>query len=310
LGFTAFFCLHVFEGLFACPLYFTSFSDIPIVEVEIEKKKHLLKIDLGATGDLFLQKRALDKIRNKEEIGTIQHANMFGRIASNNLFKIFDVQIEEYTFTNPIVSEENPEFYMQNPNSEPSDRHKRRLAYIDGRIGRGILASSDCFIDLPHATFFLNAEKQKEHLTKGFLELPLEIHDTGLMICVTTDLGTKKLVLDTGAFISFLRKPSNNSLKTDSSQSEVEHKSCELMIGDQNFGPWEFFFLENMTPLLEADGILGVDFFNKHAVYLDIHEQKIYIQRPSWRLRLLTWWNELTLRFINNPENSPQSSER
>lgn len=48
------------------------------------------------------------------------------------------------------------------------------------------------------------------------------------------------------------------------------------MIGDHDFGPTRLYLFD-MTSNMQFDGLLGRDFFENHAIYLDFKNEKIYI---------------------------------
>jgi hypothetical protein len=148
---------------------------------------------------------------------------------------------------------------------------------ISGRVGLAFLKSNDYWlIDLPNASIYairdLKAfEKATNvHLT-DLVETSLEWAHGLLVMPVQTDLGVKKLVLDTGASHTMIRcaEPGCLSLKTR-----------EFKIGECDFGERSFKGYP-LDPFFKVDGFLGRDFFQEHAIYLDLRQMKAFIARQK-----------------------------
>jgi hypothetical protein len=101
---------------------------------------------------------------------------------------------------------------------------------------------------------------------EGLVEVPPEKINPHIAISVHTDIGVKKLAVDTGAFHSVLF----------TSDFAKELKTKELVIGGRNFGSFHFY-LVNTPKKFPFDGVLGRDFLKNRQVYLDFELDRSFI---------------------------------
>ena len=104
--------------------------------------------------------------------------------------------------------------------------------------------------------------------------VPFQSGQFGIVITAETDLGTKRLVLDTGATHSALR----GVLEVAPPDELPLSKSNTLLIGNHDFGKWEFVMYPIPKEAHDIDGILGIDFFLEHSIYIDPFEQLATIE--------------------------------
>ena len=120
-------------------------------------------------------------------------------------------------------------------------------------MSRSLLCIGDTLQDLIH--LYPLTEFHKEHL---------EIDNGCLCVNIQTNEGMKRFLLDTGAERSAIKK------------SPSDPKQIKLSL--ENLGSWNFYTLNFPEGILPIDGILGIDFLKKHAVYLDFLDRTIYIE--------------------------------
>lgn len=257
------------------PIYYLSCSDSPLVKVNIEGSDYNLKIDLGTNSNFTLKSRVLDHIRDKKWEGKSRHTDIRNNQYESNKYKISPIKLGHLKIEDAIVSEEH-EFFIA-VGSKPFGSSKsdidKQLELIDGRIGCSVFNSCSCFFDFKHSLFCVSP---------GFDEIKKSINwSEGIeanfdydkeLICVEflTEQGTKRFVLDTGASRSLV----NRSSFIHANQKKLKIQKLEL--GSKNLGPWHFYCLD-ASEKLGADGILGMDFFKRFAVYIDFPNRKLFL---------------------------------
>jgi len=93
---------------------------------------------------------------------------------------------------------------------------------------------------------------------------------------VQTDFGDLILVWDTGAGVSFVRKP-----RIDQAHAEAVNQAVlteHFRLNGVDFGPLGFRVFQFSEPP-GVDGFIGMNFFAKHVVCLDFPGKRIVIQR-------------------------------
>jgi hypothetical protein len=157
-----------------------------------------------------------------------------------------------------------------------TEEMNKELADIAGRIGAETLRALDYWLlDLPNNELIAirDIEKIKNFpgfSFDGFTEVALGDIRPHIVISVDTPLGIKKLAIDTGAFCSILSPPSSEF---------VNHQILKidpLVIGETKFGVMEFYLFK-LPEQCKFDGLLGRDFLEKHAVYLDFKRNRAFI---------------------------------
>ena len=273
------------------PLKFVSYTEAPLIDVDIDGVQYQLKIDTGSTTCFTLKKRVLDQIDSKEPIGTCKAYDFRGNSYEEPEYLIPKVTIGKLYIEPGIASEENYFFLTQGSKSGPPlktlDRQtKKQLAHVDGRIGNGVFKSIVCFFDFSREHLLIAEdinEFKKEGILNGYTEVPFELHKGLVILSAMTDLGPVKLLLDSGASVSILKGVSDEPIF-------VTHKIKHLTFGACEYGSWDFRLIPFTDKISDLDGILGADFFNKHAICLDFHNQVAYIQPPKSFLETFSAW--------------------
>ena len=202
-----------------------------------------------------------------------------------------------------LAFEQSTQFLIDSvafPYPDQKERLKKRLKYIDGRIGWNIFRSWDCFFDLPRSAIFIAKDmdglrKVPQMSLNEFVQIPFDLEASGVTLSIETDIGVKKFILDTGASMCCIKK----SLIKEEDFMEVcpgkqIYTSHKFVIGGHDFGKQNFILFE-ITDLTNCDGILGIDFFMQHAICLDFHHKIAYIgpfaapKRTIYK-RFTHWW--------------------
>lgn len=257
------------------PVKFSTSAHTPHIDVEIEGVLYPLLVDTGAGGQLYLQSHTLEKL-NKTPCGTVFWTNAQGKEYEVNNYVVPMIKIQTGVLKNIQVREEPVDHLLHGgtlwASWEMTDQEK--LDEKIGSIGQGILTTTNFLFDFPHNVMYacshLSNLKREGYQVDRFLNVPFEMTATGIVLKVETDLGPKRLLLDTGATFSLLKA---SELKDQPLKEEAPglkaYPNSKSIIGGHNFGPLPFYYFESMQLFDDIDGILGMDFLRKHAFYLD-----------------------------------------
>lgn len=245
-----------------------------MVRVKIEDTEYNLELDLGSNSDLMIKPRVLDQIQDKQLGKPSVWHDIKGNEYHSPSYKIPVLKIGPLRVENATAVEES-EFLITTGNKigkSDWERIQNQLAHIDGRIGSATFHSSVVFLDLSQPLFLLEAtiEDMKTKISfEGFVEGSFDFERGLVGVNFMSESSVKKLLLDTGASISL----------ANSSLNQRKIKMNHLELNSVDLGGWDFYPLEFPEKLSWADGILGMDFFNKFAVCLDFPNKKIYLKR-------------------------------
>lgn len=268
------------EDLFVkVPVWFPMMMRVPIIKIEIEGVVLKMVVDLGAGCDLMLRKEVLDRISDKLVLSEVDYLDVLGNSYTTPLFQIPLVKIQDFEFSDLIALEEKPDFIKNGSVANKGILTAREaLRSTDGRIGLGMLCRYNILFDFPRG-FFMEV-KGIFPIGAHMVEIPFEVTECGVVFTIDTDFGRRRFILDTGASLSFV----NASLIKAGLEKEWvaginRYKCRKFIIGEKDFGCRQLCLL-NISERFENDfdGILGVDFFRDHKIYLDFNEYKAFIE--------------------------------
>ncbi len=273
------------------PVRFFPLLNIPHIKIEIENSSYSLLVDLGSGSHFDLKKSCVEKIKNKQFTGNATSYDIKGKDYSLHSFRVSKIKFPNLNICDAVLNEESIEFLATGgliwPLNTLSAKLKKKINMYctDGRIGWGVFKNFDCFFDFPRSVFFLGQDmstliNEAGCSLDGFVKIPFSIENYGIVLSLETELGTKRFLLDTGATHSALRESQVDKMKAAQFAPGRWLHTCQLMASGQDFGAWPFVLFE-FSDLFACDGILGIDFFNEHAIALDFHNQIAYFQPPG-----------------------------
>ena len=148
-------------------------------------------------------------------------------------------------------------------------------------LGLNFFADKRVVLDLPAGTLQISAGDGAAP-PAGWLAMPYERIDEGLLLHLADGKQTYRLVLDTAASISII--------KSSAAQAASRVEQCAFKLGPGR--PCRTITLslpggKSISPLLmalpdefKADGILGTDFFQQMPVLFDLQHQMLYLRPP------------------------------
>jgi hypothetical protein len=264
------------------PVSFFPFSDRPTINIEIEGKTFSLLVDLGSARPVDLQTKYVRGIKNKKAIPDAQYISLDGTLKTTPGYKVAVVRLGDHlTLHDAPIFEEGDDF-LKNVNHFPSipiwDRCIDLLhaMVIQGGLGWGLFREADCFFDFPNKVILLAKTKDVLIHEAGckideFIQVPFHLEKYGVILNLLTDQGNKTFLLDTGSTMSVIR---NTAIQSNDHSYYV---TDQLMSENHDFGSWSFWCFD-FSKFIACDGILGVDFFKAHAIYLDFHDHIAYIK--------------------------------
>lgn len=255
-----------------------------MVKAEIAGENYTLQIDTGAVESLYLLENSLQRIQNKIFKNNIKIYDFRGRFYNWKKYLVSKIRIGPLFLSECEIIEETLDFQK---NTDLSGNLKSsNVSENHGSIGWSLFKKYCTLFDFPNSSIFVaeNLEYlKKDGLFKmeNFIRVPFEIQDGLLVISIETELGPLKFILDTGASYRILKIKEREQITTRYLNSgEPYYISEKLMIGGRDFGPHSFALCK-ITDLIEADGLLGTDFFIEHSVCFDFANQLVYIEKPE-----------------------------
>ena len=236
----------------------------PRLAVKVDGIEVQLQFDLGDSTPLVLQKSVLDSIEAVPTGESTRRQGVDG-VFEVPLYKVKRVQIGSAVFTDVIARLDAPRKGYDPP---PHER---------GFLGTGLLKSYRLVINYPQRTMTLMsaAPKVSSPACQGTVVPFLPQFGGEPVTNVDTDLGPAILWWDTGAPVSVLRKTFEQ--RADSKPSGDSLTTRRLVIGDVDFGPWDFERWDVDLP--KFDGFIGFEFFARHVVCVDFPGNRLIVER-------------------------------
>lgn len=261
------------------PVNFSS-TKTPYTEIEIEKKKYYLIVDLGSDAELGIKTEVLEKIR-KTLIGKTHWSDIKGNEYESLKYQIPKLKIGKVQINNAKAHDG----YIYE-SGHIWGKERTADVEISGLIGTKLLGiSQHLLLDFNNSVFFLLRSRENlKHLRKegylleNFVEVPFEGDNHRIIFLADTSVGRKRFLLDTGASYSVI-KP---TFMTEEERETMRDNRLtitlpELVIGGSDFGEIDLYAYDFSDKFAEFDGVLGMDFCSKHVIYLDFNEKKALI---------------------------------
>lgn len=273
----------LYEGRF--PITFND-AQVPQIEVKIEGKSYWLKIDLGAFHPVCLTRDILEKIQEKNYHAQIGIIDLKGNTYFTNSYIVPEIRVRNLRLWDCEVREESPEFLTNGAIIYSPEENKETVENI-GTLGRPVFQDINLLLDFHHSMLFacrhLRDRKREGYRFDRCAVLFLEKDPKdAIIIKMTTDKGTLRLLVDTGCTKSLI-KPS--SVSGESYQPwlgdlQTWHTS-KCILGGKKFDEMDFVVFPINQELGDFDGILGMDFIKKHVLYFDFKAKTALVGRAE-----------------------------
>lgn len=260
--------------------YFSS-SQIPCLDVLIDDKIFFMKLDLGLKGDLSIANEYLDQIPEKVFTHKEVRYGFRGKKYPINIYRVPKVKIGAMSFLEPDLQDESTEFRKDAVILSSTEDATR---VISGKLGWELFYHSNLLLDIKNAKLAfcdsLASLKSHGYRTEDFIQIPLHL-ERGLIECVAdTPNGPLRCVFDTGCTMNVLNKEVEEGKSIE--QAVLDHENvieyAFFRLKESNLGPISFQCIPIKIPI-KVDAILGVEFFEKHLVFIDFSGKQIYIAK-------------------------------
>ena len=269
---------------FAFPVQFSQ-SNKPYLPIKIEDRSYLIGIDLGSKFQIMLNEKTLDQL-TKTPHGTGSWINVKGKQFTTPCYKIPQIDMGGLSFKNILAVQSDPK---ENPSiSQNSESDAPYIpcdvrANIVGNLGKRLLEKVNILFDINRSLILASNDlkklKQAGYDLKTFIKVPLNITRKSVIVNAKTDLGLLRFGLDTGATYTALRTSCLKGKACSKTILDFPAFSSNIFeIDGYNFGPQDMICFDIADAIYPIDGILGIDFFQAHVIYIDFKHQVGYIK--------------------------------
>jgi hypothetical protein len=268
----------------AIPIQFLSYFDTPYATAEIEGQKYCLSFDLGMSFPCDLKQDVLEKLK-KQYAGKKKSLDIMGNEYEDSMYFLPKVKVGKTVFKDLPTLAESGDFLLRGisePQEKPEkDEYEKKIV---GFLGLGLFFREKIpflFLDLSNSSVFMIRNilwfHEGGYDIKKMVKIPMQRKNNCLSIEVETDFGKRWFLLDTGTTLNLLHPSFAPDKDAKFSESKrIFLTSSKFQIGDKDFGS-EDFYLYSISPSFgEIDGILGMSFFRKYAVFLDLQNNVAY----------------------------------
>ncbi|MCC6127722.1 MAG: hypothetical protein IT584_00770 [Chlamydiae bacterium] len=275
------FLLKTWDDVRIIPLDFSVFPDKPLVNVTVGSKKASLLLDTGSCECLGLYTSIMNSISDKEFIRESPLLDLKGDSYPTKKFVIPSIHIESHTYEKLLAYEVTPEWAA---NAGLVCGSFKNQGPIRGNIGRPFLLKWTCLFDCPNRRLLLapTIDSLAKHIDlQRVTPVPFELHSQGILLSLSTDLGVKRFLLDTGSTGSMMKTSLvKEELMEERGRPLKGYVTSTLSYGKTELGPWSFWLYE-ICPELVLDGILGIDFFCSYLVLIDFEHSVVYLGKSE-----------------------------
>lgn len=278
-------CVFLFSLCFCLPSKIYVFpvtrgdSNTPLAQVKIENYQYPATFDLGSKLQLELTKNILSKLK-KKRIGTIETKTIKGIAHHLPTYLIPEIKIGDHIYKNITAAEINDAFISEGCISNNTCNEK-----ISGqtkcKIGRPLFEKMNLLLDFPNSKIiecddFKNVQKLGYQFRS---KIPIKKVKTGWCFTAISDLGLLRLSIDTGCTQTLIRPELVKECElTIEKFKHPFFKTSTFKIGDNNYAEYKLMVLTLPEELhAEIDGILGMDFLQDHAMYIDHKNGFLYL---------------------------------
>ncbi len=257
-------------------------EDNALIEVEVEGKKYPVKLDLGAACQFAFFREALENISEKKFVEFFTTTDLKGNQYKVSGYSVPLIKAKNLECKDAVILEESRDFVTKGAVLWRLDDKKNSQIPFIGRVGRYCFKSNNLFIDFPNSMLFVTSsmdQLKKDHWPIcDLFETSFEMGRWGIILSIDTDIGVKRFILDTGANASILRE--SHLQVREAAPGRQIFTTTKFALGGHDFGPFDLSLFE-MASAVDADGLLGIDFLKKYAIYLDFENNKAFIGPSS-----------------------------
>lgn len=281
LGVVVFFFLLIFtiqQKPARIPLTITP-SGIPAVKVTIEQRSYLLHIDLGSKFLLSLQNNVLESIRDKKTDSMVTWRDGRGKSYQSPSYFIPIVKLGDLILKDVLANQEDAVFISNTTLWKEEGLVKEEV----GALGKPLLKKTNLLLDFQNSLMIPCNERgrlEKEgYSLDDMVKLAFTEGKAGLIILADTDAGKLRLGVDTGSTLTLVRSSRLQEQRLVKNKRGFSiFNSYKFSLGEVDFGNKDLILYDITPEIDDMDGVLGMDFLEKHVVYIDYKNKFIYIK--------------------------------
>jgi len=230
------------------PVVFRGPGFCPTVKGKIQDHEYAFLVDTGAYQRFYLINSAFSKVTSKKRVKDTKMQDFKGNVYECPIHEVKDLNIHSIALSNAEIVEQGLDFY-ENINVWPIT-HGNRKRYAHGIIGLRFFKDFTTLFDFQNSLIILaksqdELEKSGYFNPKKFIAVPFALEKELVTISLDTDFGVCKVILDTGATYCTLRRSYLEADKiTELSHGRAIAKNSKLVIGNCDFGSWNFAVTE------------------------------------------------------------------
>ncbi|MBX7066638.1 MAG: hypothetical protein K1X28_05355 [Parachlamydiales bacterium] len=268
-------------GPYFFPIAIAKFSsaNLPSLIIKLNGNDVLAELDLGFRGEAVLPKEVLERIEDKQFIDEKTMYGPRGASYKKKRYKAPKIEIGKVTFSDCIIQEEIDEFAFI---STIQLGTKTESIYAPGRIGWELFKNCNLFLDLPNAkAAFCDSIKtlqNRGYPSEQFVKTKLLSERGFIEMKAMGPDGEQIWTLDTGCTWNILNCSAQGKSIEEMSLDSKNIDEFSISINDTAFNQISFHKLPIELPI-PVYGILGMEFFKKHQVFIDFSENQIYIRK-------------------------------
>ena len=257
-------------------------AQLPFIAAEILQKKHWLLFDSGSISPLSLNQNVLEKFSIDSE-GEEFSINLFGEKFPTKYYCVPLMKLGGIRLKKIRTQMENPAFFS----STVLQRSRHDDLTLDpvrsGSLGIPIIKGIGTFLDFPSSRVGFCDPKlmPKIHFEKR-IGVPIIPLAHGIGIEIATELGTFKMLIDTGSTYSVLHPSCIKEIKKSEENRRLKKHFFEAVhLGSFRIRKFSVLLLEYDLGSFDIDGVLGMDFLRKFQLIIDYQRQKIWMEPNS-----------------------------
>lgn len=268
------------NSLSKIPLDFT-YDGLPVIEMEINKKKHKVVLDLGCSSE-FLSPSEHFSTDSLRYINTSRSFNVLGEEEEVKYYDLPRCILGGYVLNHLIIGgKKEIGVDLGIKGGGTGTMSSKALSYI----GFPLLNRTNIYFDFPRSSLWLiNQNRDLDKIgvrLEEFEKIPIESERDGIIVHVTCDLGNLRLLLDTGCGASLIK---SELLKEKTLTKDALENLCffsnTFQLGKSNYAQAKLYPFDISPSFENIDGILGMDFLGSYAFYIDYENKLLYLQKP------------------------------
>lgn len=259
------------------PLVFDETYNVPIISLNLTGTNIPFMLDTGSPEGLHITQELMDRIPLLTMQPKIKNSmDLAGRRFEKRSFMIERINIDGVIFNRIEGVEYQPWglYYSNSPDEGMSEVNRQVAEYPV--VGLGFFR--DHILTLDFQNKLVTVEDADHIIPPDWLSLPFIMDEKeGVIVLVTDGLKEYRFVLDSGASATFIKAPSLPQRAKVNTHRD-NYQFVELLMTNYKTQPIEAIVLDNLPEEFKADGLLGFNFLQQHAIKIDLKNKRMWFK--------------------------------